>query len=124
MNIGQIYSFISQQVMFVWLLVFITPLYIFMASILAKGIHILYNMATNKQSLINNYLGDITWLFPFKQNEQEFKLIHTLFLAVLIAVASLIVLGGLMLLNFMEQSKQYEENREDKQQKKMKAESK
>ncbi|CAD8150031.1 unnamed protein product [Paramecium octaurelia] len=65
-----------------------------MASILAKGIHILYNMSTNKQSLISNYLGDITWLFPFKQNEQEFKLIHTLFLAILMAVASLIVLGG------------------------------
>ncbi|CAD8161539.1 unnamed protein product [Paramecium pentaurelia] len=72
-------------------------------------------MAINKQSLINYYIGDISWLFPFKQNEQEFKLIHTLFLAILIAVASLIVLGGVLLLNLIEQNKLYNEKRKKKQ---------
>ncbi|CAD8080130.1 unnamed protein product [Paramecium sonneborni] len=119
MNIGQIYTFISQQVIFIWLLVFVTPLYIFIASILAKGIQLLYKMSINRESIIYTYIGDLSWLFPFKQNEQEFKLIHTMFLAILIAIASLIILGGVLMLNLLEQKKMQQDKIEQKQRQKI-----
>lgn len=48
MVLGQVFSFFSQQVMFIWLLVFITPLYVFLASVMAKGLQILYQMSINR----------------------------------------------------------------------------
>ncbi|CAD8176102.1 unnamed protein product [Paramecium octaurelia] len=116
MALGQVFSFFSQQVMFIWLLVFITPLYVFLASVMAKGLQILHQMAINRQSLIYKYLGDVSWLFPFKQNEQEFKLVHIVLLAVLIGLVSLIILGGVMLQNQVEKQKIIEkkERREEK----------
>ncbi|CAD8167643.1 unnamed protein product [Paramecium octaurelia] len=105
MVLGQVFSFFSQQVMFIWLLVFITPLYVFLASVMAKGLQILYQMSINRQSLIYKYLGDVSWLFPFRQNEQEFKLVHIILLAVLIGLVSLIIIGGVMLQNQFEKQR-------------------
>ncbi|CAK80128.1 unnamed protein product (macronuclear) [Paramecium tetraurelia] len=121
MVLGQVFSFFSQQVMFIWLLVFITPLFVFLASVMAKGLQILYQMSINRQSLIYKYLGDVSWLFPFKQNEQEFKLVHIVLLAVLIGLVSLIILGGVMLQNQTEKQRIIEkkERKEEKTKKKV-----
>ncbi|CAK61544.1 unnamed protein product (macronuclear) [Paramecium tetraurelia] len=121
MVLGQVFSFFSQQVMFIWLLVFITPLYVFLASVMAKGLQILYQMSINRQSLIYKYAGDVSWLFPFKQNEQEFKLVHIILLAVLIGLVSLIIIGGVMLQNQFEKQKVIEKvyNKEEKTKKKV-----
>ncbi|CAD8073300.1 unnamed protein product [Paramecium sonneborni] len=121
MVLGQVFSFFSQQVMFIWLLVFITPLYVFLASVMAKGLQILFQMSINRQSLIYKYVGDVSWLFPFKQNEQEFKLVHIILLAVLIGLVSLIIIGGVMLQNQFEKQKIVEkrESREGKSNKKV-----
>ncbi|CAD8083751.1 unnamed protein product [Paramecium sonneborni] len=121
MVLGQVFSFFSQQVLFIWLLVFITPLYVFLGSVMAKGLQIIYQMSINRQSLIQKYVGDISWLFPFKQNEQEFKLVHIILLAVLIGLVSLIILGGVILQNQFEKQKIIEkrESREGKTSKKV-----
>ncbi|CAD8069570.1 unnamed protein product [Paramecium primaurelia] len=121
MVLGQVFSFFSQQVMFIWLLVFITPLYVFLASIMGKGLQILYQMSINRQSLIYKYVGDVSWLFPFRQNEQEFKLVHIILLAVLIGLVSLIIIGGVMLQNQFEKQRIIEksESQESKTKKKV-----
>ncbi|KAM3130168.1 hypothetical protein pb186bvf_017771 [Paramecium bursaria] len=94
---------VSQQIFFICLLVFICPLYLIFANIMAKGIQGLYQLSLNKTAYLYQSIGDISWLFPLKQGEPEFKLVHIILIAILAGIVSILILVAVIIINQQEQ---------------------
>jgi len=60
-----IFEALSGNLIILWVMFFLCPIYLFLGNLIANLYKNAWIFATNKQSIIYQTVGDISWLFPF-----------------------------------------------------------